>query len=47
MRATAQVCEVAPKTVLPWLVGAAEQIQAFSRYFLCDVRVRQVQLDEL
>src|SRR5712691_4509741 len=26
---------------------AADQLQAFSRYFLCDVHVRQVQLDEL
>ena len=46
MRATARVFEVAPKTVLHWLVEAAEQLQAFSRYFLCDVHVRQVQLDE-
>jgi IS1 family transposase len=28
-------------------VEAAEQLQAFSRYFLCEVHVRQVQLDEL
>jgi IS1 family transposase len=33
--------------VLQWLVEAAEQLQAFSRYFLHDVRVTQVQLDEL
>jgi hypothetical protein len=26
---------------------AADQLQAFSRYFLCNVHVRQVQLDEL
>jgi hypothetical protein len=33
--------------VLQWLVEAAEQLQAFSRHVLHDVRVRQVQLDEL
>ena len=39
--------EVDPNTVLQWLVEAAEQLQAFSRHVLHDVRVRQVQLDEL
>jgi transposase-like protein len=29
------------------LVKAAEQLQAFSRYFLCEVHVNQLQLDEL
>jgi IS1 family transposase len=38
---------VDPNTVLQWLVEAAEQLQAFSRYVLHDVQVRQVQLDEL
>jgi IS1 family transposase len=33
--------------VLQWLVEAAEQLQAFSQYFLHDVRVTQIQLDEL
>jgi hypothetical protein len=33
--------------VLQWLVEAAEQLQAFSQYFLHDVRVTQLQLDEL
>jgi IS1 family transposase len=47
IRATARVFEVAPNTVLAWLVEAAEQLQAFSAYFLCDVHVRQLQLDEL
>jgi hypothetical protein len=47
IRATARVFEVAPNTVLHWLVEAAEQLRAFSDYFLCAVRVRQVQLDEL
>src|SRR5215471_2386465 len=47
IRGTARVFEVAPNTVLQWLVEAAEQLQAFSRHVLHDVRVRQVQLDEL
>jgi len=47
MRATARVVEVDANTVLQWLREAADQLQAFSRYFLCDVHVRQVQLDEL
>src|SRR5215468_2023927 len=44
---TARVFEVDPNTVLQWLVEAAEQLRAFSQHFLHDVRVRQVQLDEL
>jgi len=47
IRVTARVFEVDPNTVLRWLVEAAEQLQAFSRYFLCKVHVRPVQLDEL
>jgi hypothetical protein len=47
IRATARVFEVDPNTVLHWLGEAAEQLQAFSAYFLCDVHVRQLQLDEL
>jgi IS1 family transposase len=47
IRGTARVFEVDPNTVLQWLVEAAEQLQAFSRHVLPDVRVRQVQLDEL
>jgi hypothetical protein len=47
IRATARVFEVDPNTVLQWLVEAAEQLQAFTRYFLCDVHVTQLQLDEL
>src|SRR5215510_1781382 len=35
IRATARVFEVDPNTVLQWLVEAAEQLQAFSCYFLC------------
>ena len=47
IRATARVFEVDPNTVLHWLVEAAEQLKAFSSYFLCEVHVQQVQLDEL
>src|SRR5215471_19004062 len=47
IRATARVFEVDPNTVLAWLVEAAEQLRAFSAYFLCEVHVTQVQLDEL
>ena len=47
IRGTARVFEVDPNTVLQWLVEAAEQLQAFSAAFLCDVHVRQLQLDEL
>jgi hypothetical protein len=47
IRATARVFEVAPNTVLQWLGEAAEQLRAFSCYFLCDVHVEQLQLDEL
>jgi IS1 family transposase len=47
IRGTARVFEVDPNTVLQWLVEAAEQLRAFSRHVLHDVRVRPVQLDEL
>jgi len=47
IRATARGFEVDPNTVLQWLVEAAEQLQAFSAYFLCNVHVNQLQLDEL
>jgi IS1 family transposase len=47
IRATARVFEVAPNTVLHWLVEAAEHLRAFSAYFLCDLHVGQLQLDEL
>jgi hypothetical protein len=46
IRATARVFAVDPNTVLHWLVEAAAQLRAFSAYFLCDVHVRQLQLDE-
>src|SRR5215470_1214144 len=47
IRGTARVFEVEANTVLQWLIEAAEQLRAFSQHFLHDVRVRQVQLDEL
>ena len=47
LRATARVFEVDANTVLHWLVEAAEQLTAFSAYFLCDLHLQQLQLDEL
>jgi len=47
IRATARVFEVDPNTVLQWLVETADHLKAFSQYFLHDVCVTQVQLDEL
>jgi IS1 family transposase len=47
IRGTARVFEVDPNTVLQWLVEAAAQLRTFSTYFVHDVQVRQVQLDEL
>src|SRR5712664_207224 len=47
IRAVARVFEVDPNTVLQWLVEVADHATAFSQYFLHDVRVTQVQLDEL
>jgi hypothetical protein len=47
IRAVARVFEVDPNTVLAWLVEAADHAVAFFRYALHDVRVTQVQLDEL
>src|SRR5262249_38781159 len=47
IRATARVFEIAPHTVLQWLVEAAELLPAFSRSVLCDVQGEQLQLDEV
>jgi len=47
IRAVARVFEVDPNTILAWLVEVADHATAFSQYFLHDVRVTQVQLDEL
>jgi len=41
MRATVRVCEVDPNTVLGWLGEAAEQLQTFVQYVLCEVHVKQ------
>src|SRR5262245_64866673 len=47
IRGTARVFELAPNTVLHWLLEAAEQLRAFAQYFLHDLHLTQVQLDEL
>ena len=47
IRGTARVFAVDPNTVLGWLVEAADQLRAFSRYFLHDLHLTQVPLDEL
>jgi IS1 family transposase len=47
IRGTARVFEVNPNTGLQGLGEAAEQLRAFSRPILHDVRVRQVQFDAL
>jgi IS1 family transposase len=47
IRAVARVFAVDPNTGLGWLVEAADHLQTFSRHFLHDVHVTQVQLDEL
>jgi hypothetical protein len=44
-RATARVCAVAPTTVRPWLVEAAEPRRALGASFLGHGHVRQRQLD--
>jgi IS1 family transposase len=47
IRGTARVFGIDANTVLQWLVEAAEQLQAFSDYFLHELHINQVQLDEL
>ena len=47
IRAVARVCETDPHTVLVWLVETADHLEAFSRHFLHDLDVEQVQMDEL
>lgn len=47
IRAVARVFEADANTILGWLVEAAAHLQAFSCYFLHDIHVEQVQLDEL
>jgi IS1 family transposase len=46
IRAVARVFETDPNTVLHWLVETAEHLEAFSRHFLRDLEVEQVQMDE-
>jgi IS1 family transposase len=46
IRAVARGFETDPPTVLGWLVEAAEHLEAFSRHFLRDLHVEQVQRDE-
>ena len=45
--APARGVEVAPNTVRPWWVEAAEQLQACSAFLLCDGHVTPRQLDAL
>ena len=47
IRGTARVFEIDPNTVLGWLVEAVEQLHAFSAYFLHELHLNQIQLDEL
>ena len=47
IRGTARVFEIDPHTVLRGLVEAAEQLKAFSAYFLHELPIKQMQLDEL
>jgi transposase-like protein/IS1 family transposase len=47
IRAVARVFAVDPNTVLQWLTEVADQAAACLRYFLHDMQVTQVQLDEL
>jgi IS1 family transposase len=47
IRAVARVFAVDPNTVLAWLTEAAEHLKMFSRHFIHDMRVTQIQMDEL
>jgi IS1 family transposase len=47
IRGTARVFEIDAHTVLKWLVEAADQLHAFSAYFLHELEINQIQLDEL
>jgi hypothetical protein len=47
IRGTARVFEIDPNTVLSWLGEDAEQLNTFSAYFLHELEINQVQLDEL
>ena len=47
IRGTARVFDIDANTVLKWLVEAADQLHAFSAYFLHELEINQIQLDEL
>jgi IS1 family transposase len=47
IRAVARVFAVDPNTVLAWLMEAAEHLKVFSRHFIHDLPVTQIQMDEL
>jgi hypothetical protein len=47
IRGTARVFEIDANTVLKWLVEAAEQLHTCSSYFLRELHINQMQLDEL
>jgi len=47
IRGTARVFGIDANTVLGWLVEVSEQLHAFSAYFLRELLLNQVQLDEL
>jgi len=47
LRATARIFAVDAKTVLSWLIAAAEHRTAVSTYLLHELNVTQIQLDEL
>jgi hypothetical protein len=47
IRGTARVFEIDPNTVLRWLVEAAEQLTAFSDFFLHALPIKQIHLDEI
>lgn len=47
LRATARAFDLDPNTVLTWLQQAAAHMDAVSHYFLHDLHLTQVQLDEL
>ena len=47
IRGTTRVFEIDANTVLQWLEEATEQLKAFSDYFLHELQINQIQLDEL
>lgn len=47
IRAVGRVFNVEPKTVLVWLVAAAEHFEVFNTYMTRNLELEQVQLDEL